>query len=148
MRSVENITRASAGIIVSEHAKSSAGFGPNVVWLGRMHATSSIVIFGGIGDLRRIGISRRNQAVEKRSGGITQELLWAGGWAGLGKVVILQCNHEYRVDLLHDLSIRDLSDRVSGGTEESTRHRAGRGMFEREEGGGAKIHNRLQYQHF
>lgn len=107
MGRIENITRASAGIIVSEYAKSRAGFGPDVVWLRGMHAIAGVVVFDGIRDLRRIGVTRRYQAVEKGSGGITQNLLRAGGWAGLGEVVILQRNHEHGLDLVDNLSVRD-----------------------------------------
>ena len=58
-------------------AKIRSSFGPNIVWLGRMHAYAGVVISRGIRNLRRVGVARRDEAIHVGRGGIAQNLLRA-----------------------------------------------------------------------
>src|SRR5689334_4845526 len=80
--------------------KVSAGFGPDVIGFGGMHAEAGVIISGGKGGLGGIGITWRDETVDIGCGHISRYLLRIGRWIWLGEVVILHGDHEYVAQLL------------------------------------------------
>src|SRR5437899_885757 len=108
MRNVIDVAVGRTWVGVGMNAEIRACFSPDVTRLGRMDAPARVEISRGVGNLRRTRITRRNEAVHERRGGIAQDRLWISLRRRLREVVVLHRNHEYRADSLRRLCRRGL----------------------------------------
>src|SRR6476660_5736678 len=72
---VEDVIVGRIRVGVSVNAKIRACLSPDVIRLGRVNAPARVEISRGVGNLRRVWITRRNEAVHERRGRIAQNLL-------------------------------------------------------------------------
>jgi hypothetical protein len=63
-----------------------------------MSAFAGMVISRGVGNLRRVQITRRDEAVDERRGRIAEDLRRTRLIGGLREVVVLHRDHEDRAD--------------------------------------------------
>ena len=110
MLRAKHIARSRAWIIVRVNPEIGPGFRPDVIRFGRMHALTDVVILRGVGNLDRVRVAGRHQAIEVRRGGIAKDLLRTVTRAWLRPVVVFQRDHEDGLDLLQSL----VGKRVSG----------------------------------
>ncbi len=108
MRNVEDVVVGRIGVGVSVNAEIRARFSPDVIRLGRMDARARVEISRGVGNLRRVRITRRNEAVHERRGRIAEDLLRISLRRRLREVVILHRNHEDSADSLRRMCRRCL----------------------------------------
>ena len=105
IRRAIQVVRRCARIVVCLNPEIRPGFRPDVIRFGRMLALYiDAVIRRGVGNLHRVRVAGRGQAVEVRRGWITKELLRIGSRVPLHPVVVLQRNQKNGLDLARNKS--------------------------------------------